>query len=156
MLYKAENGAHVGVVTYNPRFDKVVFIHGPEHPTKDWSYAADHRAGTIVDVTQPLKTVNLDARDITPPFTPGALRGGSHVHVYDPNGEWVSFTYEDAVMNALGLGQGHDLNQRNVGISAPVSAVTVGHDNPRNRDGSMFTVLGPVEIHRELISAAPR
>lgn len=37
----------------------------------------------------------LDARDLTPPFTPGALRGGSHVHVWDAAGDWVSFTYED-------------------------------------------------------------
>lgn len=38
---------------------------------------------------------NLDAMDITAPYTPGALRGGSHVHVFSPNGELVSFTYND-------------------------------------------------------------
>ena len=31
-------------------------------------------------------------------YTPGALRGGSHVHVFSPNGERVSFTYNDHVM----------------------------------------------------------
>ncbi|PBD34340.1 hypothetical protein CK247_30830, partial [Klebsiella pneumoniae] len=33
-----------------------------------------------------------------PPYTPGALRGGSHVHVYSPNGQFVSFTYNDHVL----------------------------------------------------------
>ncbi|MEO8411298.1 MAG: DUF3748 domain-containing protein, partial [Propionivibrio sp.] len=79
-LYTARNGAFVGVVTYNPKKNSVVFIHGPENPTADWSYAGHHRAGTLVDVATPGVGVNLDARDITPPFTPGALRGGSHVH----------------------------------------------------------------------------
>ncbi len=141
VLYEAQNGAHVGVVTYNPQVDQVVFIHGPEFPTKDWSYAGDRREGSIVEATHPGKAVNLDARDITAPFTPGALRGGSHVHVYAADGRWLSFTYQDHVMNVLGTTEGHDLDQRNVGVSAPVRAVTVDRDSPRNRDGSTFTVL---------------
>ncbi|MEO8546206.1 MAG: DUF3748 domain-containing protein, partial [Burkholderiaceae bacterium] len=140
-LYTARNGAFVGVVTYNPKKDNVVFIHGPENPTPEWSYAGHHRAGTIVDVAKPGVAINLDARDISAPFTPGALRGGSHVHIYEPNGEWLSFTYQDSVMNALGKTGDHDLDQRNVGISVPGHAVTVAKDNPRNRAGTTFTVL---------------
>lgn len=140
-LYTARNGAFVGVATYNPTKNSVVFIHGPENPTPEWSYAGHHRAGTIVDVAKPGVAINLDARDISAPFTPGALRGGSHVHIYEPNGEWLSFTYQDSVMNALGKTGDHDLDQRNVGISVPGHAVTVAKDNPRNRDGTTFTVL---------------
>ena len=40
---------------------------------------------------------SLDAMNYAPPFTPGALRGGSHVHVFSPDGAWVSNTYEDDV-----------------------------------------------------------
>lgn len=140
-LYTARNGAFVGVVTYNPKRDSVVFIHGPENPTADWAYAGHHREGSIVDIAKPGVAVNLDARDVSAPYTPGALRGGSHVHIYEPSGEWLSFTYQDAVMNALGKTGDHDLDQRNVGISVPGRAVTVGKDNPRNRDGTTFTVL---------------
>lgn len=140
-LYEARNGAFVGVVTYNPKQDKVVFIHGPENPTADWRYAGHHREGTIIATAEPGKAVNLDARDLTAPFTPGALRGGSHVHVYAPDGQWLSFTYQDHVMNMLGAGGEHDLDQRNVGISVPGQAVSVGQDHPRNRDGTTFTVL---------------
>ena len=145
-IYQARNGAFVGGVTYNPKKNSVVFIHGPENPTPDWSYAGHHRAGMRVDLAKPSQAkpsvgVNLDARDITPPFTPGALRGGSHVHIYAPDGEWLSFTYQDHVLNVLGKDGVHDLDQRNIGISVPVRAVTVGNDHVRNRDGTTFTVL---------------
>ncbi len=140
-LYTATNGAFVGVVTHNPAQNSVVFIHGPENPTADWSYGGPHRAGTIVEESDPGVGINLDARDITPPFTPGALRGGSHVHVYEPDGQWLSFTYQDAVLAALGDSGDHDLDQRNVGISVPGMPVKVDHDSIRNRDGTTFTVL---------------
>ena len=67
--------------------------------------------------------------------TPGALRGGSHVHVWDPAGERVSFTYEDHVLAQGGL------NQRNIGVSAPARPVAVPKTHARNCDGSHFTVL---------------
>ena len=35
-----------------------------------------------MDTGRPGVARNLDARDIVAPFTPGALRGGSHVHIY--------------------------------------------------------------------------
>ena len=85
-LYESKNGAHCGVVTWNPRVRQVVFILGPENPTPDWQYDFSHRQGVIVDWTKPGVAKNLDARDLTPPFTPGALRGGSHVHVWDAGG----------------------------------------------------------------------
>ena len=37
VLYEARDGAACGVVTYHPREPKVVFIHGPERPSPDWS-----------------------------------------------------------------------------------------------------------------------
>ncbi|MCC6682481.1 MAG: DUF3748 domain-containing protein [Phycisphaeraceae bacterium] len=141
VLYKATDGSHCGVVTCSPTDDRVVFIHGPENPTPDWSYAAEHRRGTIVHAYQPGRGLTMDARDITEPFTPGALRGGTHVHTFSGDGQWVSFTYEDHVLKALGDGDDHEINQRNVGISVPGAAVTVDKDNPRNHDGSHFTVL---------------
>ena len=125
-IYRSQNGAHCGVATFSPRESKVAFILGPEHPTDDWQYSAWHRQGVIVDIDKPGQAIPLDrtskplspaphpgegpgrgvlklldARDITPPFTPGALRGGTHVHVFDGAGEWVSFTYEDHVLATL-------------------------------------------------------
>lgn len=131
-LYESKNGAFCGVVTWNPRARQVVFILGPEHPTSDWQYDFSHRQGVIVDWAKPGVAVNLDARDLTPPFTPGALRGGSHVHVWDAQGDWVSYTYNDALV---------ETDIRDIAISAPRQRVSVAKDHPRNHDGEYFSVL---------------
>ncbi|MBI5388512.1 MAG: DUF3748 domain-containing protein [Verrucomicrobia bacterium] len=151
-LYCSQHGAHCGVVTFHPRKWKVVFILGPENPTPDWQYSACHRQGVIVAPIGNRQSAigNLDARDLTPPFTPGALRGGSHVHVWDAAGDWVSFTYEDHVLSTNQVGgasvpasrgqpsarlagtlappakfleatAANDVNLRNVGVSVPLS-----------------------------------
>jgi hypothetical protein len=143
-LYTAKNGAACGVATYHPRQPKVIFIHGPENPTADWSYAATRRRGAIVDARRPGEARPLDAMNYAPPFTPGALRGGSHVHVFSPDGAWVSFTYEDEVLARLRPARPgeHDVNQRNVGVSVPrAGGVKVARSHPRNHDGDYFTVL---------------
>ncbi|MBN2506909.1 MAG: DUF3748 domain-containing protein [Verrucomicrobia bacterium] len=141
-LYTARHGAHCGVVTFHPRAWRVVFILGPEHPTPDWSYGPARRQGVVVDVRRPGAARPLDARDLTPPFTPGALRGGSHVHVWDGAGEWVSFTYEDAVLERFtAAAPDHDVNLRNVGVSVPAGPVRVSRGHPRNHDGDYFTVV---------------
>jgi hypothetical protein len=137
VLYESKNGACCGVATVCPKSGRVAFILGPEHPTPDWSYSPAHRQGVIVNPSRPGFAVNLDARDLAPPFTPGALRGGSHVHTFDAAGEWVAFNYEDHV-SAAGRGEP---NQRNVGVALPIGLVSVPKSHPRNHDGSHFSVL---------------
>lgn len=141
-IYRSRNGAHCGVVTFHPRENKVVFIHGPEFPTPDWEYGMYRRQGVIVNTHRRGNPANLDARDLTPPFTPGALRGGSHVHVWDAAGEWVSFTYEDYVLAQFARATpDNDINLRNIGVSVPGRKVTVKQDHPRNQDGEYFSVV---------------
>ena len=91
-LYESQHVACCGVATYHPAADQIVFILGPEHPTPDWQYSPCHRQGVIVETNRPQEIRNLDARDLTPPFTPGALRGGTHLHVFSHDGQFVSFT----------------------------------------------------------------
>lgn len=134
VLYTAKDGAHVGVVTVSPQAEKYVFIHGPENPDDNWQYDFHHRRGVI---TEKGVTRNLDALDITAPYTPGALRGGTHVHVFSPNGENVSFTYNDHVMHALSPAK--DL--RNVGVAVPFGPVTPPCTHPREYGGSHWCVL---------------
>jgi hypothetical protein len=142
VLYEARNAACCGVATFHPRLPRVIFILGPENPSPDWQYCAWHRQGVFVDVDQPGTARNLDARDLVPPFTPGALRGGSHVHVWDAAGDWVSFTYEDHVLSAGPPGNPQrERNLRNVGVSVPGQPVRVSPDHPRNHDGEFFSVL---------------
>lgn len=139
-LYEAKDGAACGVVTYDPVSSRVVFIHGPEHPTADWSYGASRRRGALVDVRRRGEARALDAMNYAPPFAPGALRGGSHVHVFSPDGRWLSFTYEDEIL-AKGSAPDRDPNQRNVGVAVPAGPVRVARTHPRNHDGDFFSVL---------------
>lgn len=133
-LYESQTGACCGVVTWHPTLMRVAFILGPERPTADWSYGPARRQGVTVDFDRPGVASPLDARDLAPPFTPGALRGGSHVHVWHPAGDLVSFTYEDAVAND---------GVRTIGVSVCGRPVTVPKSHPRNHDGSAFSVLVP-------------
>lgn len=144
MLYESQNGANCGVVTCSPVADRAAFILGPEQPTADWTYCAHRRRGMIVDFST-LRISLLDAHNYAPPFTPGALRGGTHVHVFDGAGEWISFTYEDEVLAAGERAsdfdpQRADRNQRNVGVAIPI-AVTPQPTHPRNHPGDYFSVL---------------
>ena len=133
-IYRATQGAHVGVVTVHPTQERYVFIHGPERPDAQWQYDFHHRRGVVAfqDTVE-----NLDAMDITAPYTPGALRGGSHVHVYSPNGQLVSFTYNDHVLHE----RDPALDLRNVGVAAPYGPVTPTGHHPREYGGSHWCVL---------------
>lgn len=141
VLYESRNGACCGVATYHPTLEEVVFILGPEHPSADWQYAASHRQGVLVDTRAPGKIRVLDARDLVPPFTAGALRGGSHVHVFSGDGKYVGFTYEDHVLAVQNGDCNADRNQRNVGVALIGRPVAVPRSHPRNYDGAAFTVL---------------
>lgn len=83
------------------------------------------------------QAVTLDALDITAPFTPGALRGGTHVHVWSPDGSRLSFTYNDGVLHELDP----RLDLRNIGVALPCGPVVVPKQHPREYDGSHFCVL---------------
>src|SRR5262249_47504091 len=139
VLYESRNGACCGVATCSPVDDRVVFILGPENPTADWQYAPHHRHGVIVDARKPGDAYPLDARDVVPPFTPGALRGGTHLHMFRSDGNRVAFTYEDHVLANLPEGTS-DKNQRNVGVCTVIQdTLRVPTRHPRNHDGSAFS-----------------
>lgn len=138
VVYQAQDGAHVGVVTVSPDLPaRYAFIHGPENPDVSWQYDFHHRRGVIVSEPFCEKAVTLDAMDITAPYTAGALRGGTHVHVFSPDGSRLSFTYNDHVLHELDPA----LDLRNVGIALSGSPVTPPKHHPREYDGSHFSVL---------------
>jgi hypothetical protein len=79
---------------------------------------------------------------LSEPLTPGALRGGSHVHVFSPDGKWISFTYQDILLEKFKTQTPErDTDLRNIGVSVPAGAVIVDQDHPRNFSGTYFTVL---------------
>lgn len=138
IIYTATQKACVGVVTVSPVEPvRYVFIHGPENPDNQWHYDFHYRRGVIVDDTQLENAVNLDACSLTAPYQAGALRGGSHVHVFSPDASRLSFTYNDHVMHQLGA----QYDQRNVAVAIPLKPVIVDKQHPREYDGSYFCTV---------------
>lgn len=144
VLYEARYDACCGVATCSPADGQVVFILGPERPTRHWSYGPARRRGVVVDPIRPGVAEPLDARDLVAPYTPGALRGGTHLHTFTGDGRLVASTYEDAVLETLadsGAGRDVERSLRGIGVSAAGRPVQVPPGHPRNHDGTAFTVL---------------
>ncbi|MEC5143646.1 DUF3748 domain-containing protein [Chitinophaga sp. 212800010-3] len=133
-------GPGVGAVTFSPVKNRVLFIHGIRNADKNNPYSASRRTGVAVDIDTPFRPVFMDARNITPPFTPGALRGGTHAHTWSGDGEWISFTYNDHIMEELSKSNAAVKDLRTVGVMFP-GRVTVPGDNPENNSGTMFAVI---------------
>jgi len=95
-----ENAAPgVAAVSYHPKEDKVIFIHGPflEEVEERGYYDIRNRTGKAVSADGKGKLTNIDMRDaaIDRPTTPGAQRGGTHRHEYSRDGNRIGFTYDD-------------------------------------------------------------
>jgi dipeptidyl aminopeptidase/acylaminoacyl peptidase len=131
----SSDGPGVGAATFSPVADEVVFIHGLDHAGPEQPYAAHRRSAALVSLAVPGKMARLDARDITAPFTPGALRGGTHAHHWSGDGEMLSFTYNDAVVRAPGP---PPADLRTIGVIARRTPVTVADPRP----GDDFSGLG--------------
>lgn len=116
-IYTAPNfsgyGPGIGAVSYHPFYDQVIFIHGLLNPTKIEPYTFTRRFGAIVNIGDPNNMSILDARDVTYPFTLGALRGGTHRHEFSGDGKWVGYTYNDALM----ANHYPEKNLRTIGVS---------------------------------------
>lgn len=146
-LYSTEGqtvfGPGVGAVTFNPKKHQVLFIHGLRNSGPDRPYSFSRRTGVSIQVKSPQKPIFLDARDITAPYTPGALRGGTHAHTWSPDGQWISFTYNDDVMTKLAEKPNSGVKDlRMVGTMAPLGPLKVGKESSGEHiDGQMFTVV---------------
>ncbi|TZF81122.1 DUF3748 domain-containing protein [Pedobacter sp. BS3] len=144
-VYKTSNqteyGPGVGAVTFSPVADTVLFIHGIRNADSRNPYSFTRRTGVAVDIHHPYQPVFMDARDITVPFTPGALRGGTHAHSWSADGQWISFTYNDYVIEQLAKTDTSVQDLRAVGVMVPGHPVTVESDNAgENNSGKMFAV----------------
>jgi len=139
---QTQYGPGAGAVAYNPVENRILFVRGLLNCNFLRPYGYRRRGGMMVDDSAPMKAIHADARDVTVPFTPGALRGGTYVHTWSGDGKWISFTYQDAILGQLEKSGRKRLDLRTVGVSAPIGRVTVDRDaEGENNDGMMFSVL---------------
>jgi hypothetical protein len=144
-LYREEPahpwGPGVGAANYNPAGGSVDFIRGLTSASAARPYAMWRRTGVAVGDGGDRRLHFLDARDVTPPYTPGALRGGTHRHEWSDDGEWIGFTYNDAVMVELEERTGRTANLRTIGVAARLGPPIVVRPGPENHDGEYFAVV---------------
>lgn len=135
-------GPGVGAATFSPVSNRVLFIHGIRNADKEHPYSITRRTGVAIDILHPQKPLFLDARDVTEPFTNGALRGGTHAHTWTSDGEWISFTYNDFVMEQAAKSHPGIKDLRTIGLLVPGRRITVQPDDKgENNDGEMFALL---------------
>jgi hypothetical protein len=135
-------GPGCGTPSYSPTANQTVFIHGIMNADERRPYAMSRRTGVMVKDDAPGKGIFIDARDVTPPFTAGALRGGTHAHEWSGDGRWIGFTYNDAILAEIEKRTGNAVDLRTVGVSADLRPVTVDKDaDGENNDGLWYSVL---------------
>jgi len=135
-------GPGVGAVSYSHTDNQITFIHGLLNITEANPYQQWRRTGVIVKDDKPGQPIFMDARDVTQPYTPGALRGGTHRHEFSGDGQWVGYTYNDAILKHLEDSTGEIHNLRTIGVSKKISPVTVDKDpEGENVDGEWFSAL---------------
>lgn len=135
-------GPGAGAASYSHTSNEVIMIHGPFHPTgPENQYDLFRRVGVIAAGDGSGAYRLADVRDIEPPYTVGALRGGTHRHEFSRDGKWVGFTYNDAVVRAYGLSIGKDLDLRTIGLTRLGRPLTVPKSSQFPNEADGFSVL---------------
>lgn len=135
-------GPGTGAASYHPIENKVIFIHGLPGCTEKNPYQQWRRTGVMVKDDQPNVTVNMDSRDVAYPYTPGALRGGTHRHEWSRDGKWIGYTYNDAVMKKLEDSTGIKWNLRTIAVSNQFHPVIVDPDKEgENVSGTWYSAV---------------
>jgi len=145
-LYRPEHastfGPGVAAASFAHHRNEVIFIHGPLHSTgPDNQYEKHCRLGMIVRGDGSGEWRFADARNVKPPFTVGALRGGTHRHEFSGDDQWVGFTYNDAVVRAHGLAIGKNLDLRTIGVTKFDRPVHVAEAGQFSNEGAGFSAL---------------
>lgn len=137
---QTEHGPGVGAVAWHPTEQKVIFIHGLLNSDAARPYDFTRRFGAIWSAEEPLSIVAAEARTITAPLVAGALRGGTHAHSWSGDGEWISFTYNDYLIEQLGKRGDKVRDLRTIGVMAP-GAVQVSKHDAEDFSGRYFSVV---------------
>ena len=135
-------GPGVGAAAWSPVSDQIIFIRGLNNARRERPYGITRRTGVGVFLDNKNQIIKYDGRDVTKPFTQGALRGGTHAHSWNGDGQWISFTYNDAVMADLSKMDSSVQDLRMVGVMAPWGKVDVVHvERDENFSGRMFSMV---------------
>lgn len=145
-IYKVNNqtafGPGTGAVSFHPFLNEVVFIHGLKNASEEVPYGFTRRFAMQVDLSNENQAEPMEARDVLFPFTNGALRGGSHAYSYSSDGQLVSFTYNDEILEQTSKEVPAVSDLRTVGAFLVGEKVEVsGEKNDQSFDGTSYAIL---------------
>jgi Tol biopolymer transport system component len=144
-LYRTKNqtahGPGVGAAAFSPVAGKVIFIHGIRNANASRPYSFTRRTGVMIDLANLGQPIFMDARNIKAPFTAGALRGGTHAHGWSADGQFISFTYNDYVLEQLSHTNPEVKDLRMVGVMFPQHVEVPDSEDLENNNGEMFSVI---------------
>lgn len=145
-LYEAPNqtihGPGVGAAAWNPIENRIIFIHGLLSCDESHPYSFTRRFGAILDTPYPFRIRPAESRTIATPLIAGALRGGTHAHSWSSDGKWISFTYNDFLMEQLEQKSGGRVRDlRTIGVMSPVRSVKISPESRENFSGNYFSAI---------------
>jgi hypothetical protein len=144
-LYRTEHqtvyGPGVGAATFSPVDPTVLFIHGIRNADQERPYGFSRRTGVAIHTASPFKPVFMDARNIVSPFTTGALRGGTHAHSWSGDGKWISFTYNDYIMEQLAKTDSGVKDLRTIAVMMPGKVNVPDDGTLENNSGECFSAV---------------
>jgi hypothetical protein len=133
-------GPGVGAATFAPHALKTLFIHGIKNAHAHKPYGMTRRTGVAIELQYPQHPIYMDARNVYSPFTPGALRGGTHSHCWHVNGQLISFTYNDFILEQTTT-RDADKDLRVVGVMFPKKVEVFKDEVGENNSGEMFSAI---------------
>ena len=145
-VYQLDNqtvfGPGTGAVNFHPSRNEVVFIHGLKNASEEVPYGFTRRFAMQVDLENDNQSEPMEARDVQFPFSIGALRGGSHAYLYSADGQLVSFTYNDEILEQTSIENPTVSDLRTVGAFLVGEKVEVADEkSDQNFDGTSFAIL---------------
>ena len=144
-LYHTANqtkyGPGVGAATFNPKENMVLFIHGIRNADAANPYGFARRTAVAVYTDKPSQPVFMDARDVTLPFTAGALRGGTHAYTWSGDAQWLCFTYNDYIIDQLGKRDSSVKDLRTIAVMAPGHVTVPDDPSFENNSGEKFAAV---------------
>ncbi|MEP0712673.1 MAG: DUF3748 domain-containing protein, partial [Algoriphagus sp.] len=146
MIYQLDNqtvfGPGVGAASFHPIKNQVVFIHGLRNASEQTPYGFTRRFAMLRDLDDAKKSIPLEARNVREPLTAGSLRGGSHAYSFSADGQLVSFTYNDAILEQESKTNPAIVDLRTVGAFLVGQGVKIhGEVDAENFDGAGFAIL---------------
>jgi len=135
-------GPGVGAAAWNPVRSQIIFIHGLLNCDADRPYGFTRRFGALIGGNNPTGVQHAEARCVREQLVSGALRGGTHAHSWSGDGMWISFTYNDFLMESLEKSEAKGVRDlRTIGVMTGSGAVNILGEDDENFSAKYFAVV---------------